>query len=79
MPFFFKQWGEWAPDLINSAPFVAMNYDVASLDPTRPIDRHIWLHANGYPQDGPAALMERVGKHAAGRLLDGQEWSQLPE
>jgi hypothetical protein len=26
-----------------------------------------------------ADRMERVGKHAAGCLLDGREWKQMPE
>lgn len=47
VPFYFKQWGEWAPSL------------------------------NASDGDGQA-LMKRVGKRAAGRLLDGREWSEFP-
>lgn len=47
VPFFFKQWGEWAPGAANS----------------------------GEPGDG---LLAKVGKKAAGRLLDGREWSEFP-
>jgi protein gp37 len=46
VPFFFKQWGEWAPIYGD-------------------VDHNSWP-------------MKRVGKKAAGRLLDGQEWSQFP-
>lgn len=46
VPFFFKQWGEWAPE-----------------------------ETSGRPE---GARLLRVGKRAAGRLLDGQEWSQFP-
>ncbi|KKM61107.1 hypothetical protein LCGC14_1535100, partial [marine sediment metagenome] len=44
VPYFFKQWGEWAP-----AP------------------------------NRTGLCMERIGKKAAGRLLDGRTWDQFPE
>ena len=47
VPFFFKQWGEWAP--------------------------------NGEMIPGQELIsMVRVGKKAAGALLDGREWRQFP-
>lgn len=49
VPFFFKQWGEWAWHYF-----------------THPADKAGW-----YPT--------KVGKKAAGRLLDGREWSEFPE
>jgi protein gp37 len=42
VPFFFKQWGEWAPDPISGIGMI------------------------------------RVGKKRAGRILDGREWSEVP-
>jgi protein gp37 len=50
VPFFFKQWGEWASQ--NDTP--------------RTVERNSWG-------------LYRVGKHAAGRLLDGREWSEFPQ
>jgi protein gp37 len=44
VPFFFKRWGEWAPDIGN----------------------------------GVERRMVRIGRRAAGRLLDGRDWSELP-
>ena len=44
VPFFFRQWGEWAP-------------------------------ASG---EVPAQPLVRVGKRAAGRLLDGRSWDEMP-
>jgi protein gp37 len=44
VPFFFRQWGEWAP-------------------------------ARG---ERPAQTVVRVGKRAAGRLLDGRSWDEMP-
>ena len=65
VPFFFKQWGEWAPE---------------------------WALETGYKEEravkgnkegnnnlpGYRHLMYRVGKKAAGRFLDGQEWNDYP-
>lgn len=58
VPFFFKQWGEYAgPDFL---PLSSQHHE-------KP------FHSNG---DGTVSL--RVGKKAAGRLLDGREWNELP-
>lgn len=56
VPYFFKQWGEWAP--IDDQPSeIIEDFDVL-----------------GLTADG----VYRAGKHAAGRLLDGREWSEFP-
>jgi protein gp37 len=52
VPFFFKQWGEWAPT----------DFEVSN---------------TGGTIDGEDA-MARVGKHAAGAVLDGREWREFP-
>ena len=55
VPFFFKQWGEWAPE---------------------------WLHISGppvYRWDPSLPGVIRVGKKAAGHMLDGQEWREMPD
>jgi protein gp37 len=44
VPFFFKQWGEWAPA----------------------------------PDDQPTQKMARRRRRAAGRLIDGRSWDELP-
>jgi protein gp37 len=58
LPFFFKQWGEWAP-IYEDAP------DEPGI--------HELFDSNGIPR------MLRVGKKAAGHLLDGVEWSEYPK
>jgi protein gp37 len=64
VPFFFKQWGEWAP-----AP-EHMNYaEGAALACRRSREFEQW--SSGH-------TLIRVGKHAAGRLLDGREWDEYP-
>ena len=62
VPFFFKQWGEWMP--------VLCGIDPNDGDPhCRIKDFHLW-------EDGQN--MWKVGKKAAGCLLDGQEWNEFP-
>lgn len=64
--FFFKQWGEWFPEAARSD---------WSLKGDR---KYIGFDENGGPFDkGP--FMHNVGKKAAGRELDGREWSQMPK
>ncbi|KPU91115.1 hypothetical protein APR50_17300 [Variovorax paradoxus] len=78
VPFFFKQWGEWAPrDPLcwdgKSERFVA------------------FVDGSGYVPEGkdlPRVLVDtsmpscvqlhRVGKQIAGRQLDGREWNEMP-
>lgn len=63
--YFMKQWGEWAPVAVgdeDSAPFLIVPE-----------------YAHG--QDGPFTrgwAMRRIGKKAAGRLLDGRTWDEYP-
>jgi protein gp37 len=72
VPFFFKQWGEWSE---------ADNPSVAN-------GRHLKYRRHMLREDGTAAqpldggpraaCMERVGKRAAGRLLDGRTHDAFP-
>ena len=66
VPFFFKQWGEWLPSTNDSA-----------LHRSQTI-YHPWDHQNRIGTSG-AQWMIRVGKKAAGRLLDGREWNEFPQ
>ncbi|MGL5512792.1 MAG: DUF5131 family protein [Sporomusa sp.] len=73
VPYFFKQWGEWESDLPNYA------------GPPLPPERVHWIWPDGtHKQVGCGEvspgniLTHRVGKKAAGSLLDGQEWKQFP-
>lgn len=62
VPFFFKQWGEWAwaPELLN--------FDEAR--------KHACGRLHQMHSDGRTCV--RVGKKAAGRQLDGREHSEFP-
>lgn len=72
--YFFKQWGEWAPtsQVITDGPTHAMT----PLGTVAEFRREAMLEAapHVYRWEG----LRRVGKHAAGRLLDGREHNEFP-
>lgn len=74
VPFFFKSWGEWV-----CRPWSSDNGRKRELclgmDGTS-VYAQVG-HMMGFRKPGEA-LMVRVGKKAAGRLLDGQEWNEFP-
>jgi protein gp37 len=61
--FHFKQWGEWAP---------------TGWKGIGRFDAHQRLVGPELDADGHRELMERVGKKAAGRELDGRTWDEWP-
>ena len=95
VPFFFKQWGEWKEwrhDV--DGPYVEEIGDEEAEAAAATIAREVqtpgWLTPSGHfyrsPEafeaadgDEPGRVMERIGKRAAGRLLDGVEHSERPQ
>lgn len=79
IPYFFKQWGEWqkAVDRGREDPDWRMDYSRTFADQG---DMR-WLNlAGGRGFHGERFhVMRRVGKRAAGRLLDGIEHNGMPE
>lgn len=77
VPFLFKQHGDWVdPGQIDCA-----GWDDAAMG-----ERGLTVWPDGRQQAGPAgtctdgsALMWRVGKHRAGRVLDGRVWDGYPQ
>ncbi|BAI71499.1 hypothetical protein AZL_020180 [Azospirillum sp. B510] len=72
IPYMFKQWGEWAPrrqaerdDLLDARRSVIVKPDGG-----------ITSGLMAYGSD--AWVLDRLGKKAAGRLLDGQLWDGVP-
>lgn len=61
VPFFFKQWGAWAPKPRGAAP-IGKTAAIRSAHDVRET----------------MVTMQRVGKKAAGRKLDGRTWDQMP-
>jgi len=81
VPFFWKQWGEWLPDSqIRDGQHPGPKFfrlDGGPLDqkpPMGPSTGSLW---HWWEPDLKASI--RVGKRAAGRLLDGVEHNGLPE
>lgn len=65
VPFFFKQWGEFAPTQRTMAEVAASR------------NKHVVVPASANALY-PAAVVDRVGKKAAGRLLDGRTHDEYP-
>lgn len=73
--FLFKQWGEWVD--ADNGPQDEDAYESKA---------DCWVHIEGGHHEGAMGVdffrtnpMYRVGKKAAGRLLDGREWNGAPQ
>lgn len=66
VPFFFKQWGAWAPAKGDNAPG------------TKFVDKRSG-EVQDHFDDFTDAAMVRVGKKVAGRLLEGVEYNEEPK
>lgn len=77
VPFFFKQWGEWQN---GSAP--RGRNEIVLLDGRHGVNPQTMggpVHADAAKWHALQPIaMARVGKAAAGRLLDGREWNEFP-
>lgn len=69
VPFFFKQWGEWAPARGDEKDRMQGHVNVDGAYHT--------FQNPGFARPG-AAPIGRFGKKAAGRVLDGRTWDQYP-
>jgi protein gp37 len=93
VPFFFKQWGEWAPvcALDLDAVYDRLYHPAPARDPEatrRPKVPAVVLHADGacrvdiapdaYQAEKRPMKMFKTGKSMSGCLLDGREWSEFP-
>ncbi|MCG5239546.1 phage Gp37/Gp68 family protein [Azospirillum doebereinerae] len=78
VPFFFKQWGEWAPGECGSHP-------PTRTERTAELINDAWAYGSMTPQasrelhrdDEPD--LYRLSKRGAGRVFDGVTWGQVPE
>lgn len=72
--YLFKQWGAWAPG--NAGP----GGDLYERDRTK-VESGMFTYNDDWTPGGPNPFrqtMDRIGKKAAGRLLDGREWNEVP-
>jgi protein gp37 len=91
VPYFFKQWGEWKEAFHDQDGPIVNEVDNESDEADALLaalqGKPGWLHRDGrfflqrsaLPEEEPVRLMERLGKHRAGRLLDGREHNDMPE
>ena len=91
VPFLFKQWGEFAPWVTEEwftrggaerHPHTWVANDGRSGDCWIVDDDGNWSNWTGDPPLGveaAAAIMSRVGKAEAGRMLDGRTWDEFPD
>lgn len=82
VPYFFKQWGEWIPYEPDPQPpfWVSQHGDIID-GHHLPADLNEHNQTRGWwapPDLDDDAIYRRVGKKAAGRLLDGREWNEYP-
>jgi protein gp37 len=86
VPFLYKQWGEWTDEdwseragyrdtagVLPSGEFLLMSQGYSP-----PFDEHERLMAAGNVRLDGRMLMDRVGKKAAGRQLDGRTHDEFP-
>lgn len=67
VPFLFKQWGEYVPGYGSRDGYVSLQ-------------NNKYLCGDKNTREwGGGIVSHKVGKHAAGRLLDGQEWNEFPQ
>lgn len=85
VPFHFKQHGEWVErDTGMPTPLVArdgdpeFNAEAARHDGFLSLDGHFVVGPDDMVHDVPYRGLQRVGKKAAGRLLDGRTWDEVP-
>lgn len=86
VPFFMKQWGEWAPhigavdgwkipDNPEQSRFDHLEWNPKDEEWGQPFKPQ-WCDWDSMDEDH---VVSRIGKQRAGHLLDGQEWRQMPE
>lgn len=80
--YFFKSWGDWAPKTrYGYPPNEEHSGEIVWWETISSTDRKSVgkKHPVAYGRDGEPIPMERVGKKAAGRELDGRTWDEMPE
>ena len=75
VPFLFKQWGEYRPTIAGEwvPPWPVQVFGDGKVP-----KRGVGMTVEQMTDPGTISMM-RVGKHKAGRELDGRTWDEYPE
>ncbi|MGB7985081.1 MAG: DUF5131 family protein [Terracidiphilus sp.] len=76
VPFFFKQWGEWDSCFDETGGYEASTKGLMTIWETGYFTGYGVIPSD--PNRGVGYIVKRVGKEAAGALLNGREWKQFP-
>lgn len=82
IPFFFKSWGDWAPWYGDEDDGCPGDPECEEINCSGCRKAHFWRTIGGGPAGyEPRGVLYsvRVGKKAAGRLLDGRTWDEFPK
>lgn len=79
VPFLFKQWGEWIPKNQTTAQPNRSTWGVMDSSGNYYDKTTAWNGNTGSDSEAGEEYLYRVGKHAAGRQLDGRTWDEFPE
>jgi protein gp37 len=77
VPYFLKQWGEWAPVYCEEDGSFEYSHELTFLAPDGKRIAYEDIAKSDFPN--ASRLMERVGKKAAGRLLDSTLHNEFPQ
>ncbi len=77
VPFFFKQWGEWVKYIDRDKEDSDWRENYAGMAASKSF-RVLNLEGGIGFHGERVHVMQRIGKKAAGRELDGQTWDQMP-
>jgi protein gp37 len=81
VPFFFKGWGMWVPKLHRccDSPAKFSSWGILDIDGNWFPETTPWNGRQGEESETREYVMFKVGKKAAGHLLDGREWNEFPK
>ena len=78
--YFFKQWGEWTPRCqMEDAGFSIQDLDNYREEILYNTGEIMKKDGSNWTDKKESKIVAKAGKKAAGRLLDGKEWNQMPE
>lgn len=86
VPFFFKQWGEWSPNLLADNMKKLVDWPELAKRPNTQL-RNCFLGSSNKIVVPDVKVhfnellyrMYKIGKHKAGRLLNGKEYNEFPK